>query len=259
MDAERKDDIRGVVPEEAVERYIRTEELRRWRARVREQMRAEAWAKLRAWRRVAIGGVVGIALLVGVLIGAYGLRTRAAAALPGLVPPDGWAERLQPVSGWVGDVAPTLSVTPWPIRVYVSGAVRTPQIVELPPGSLVGDAVDAAGGATAGADLDALNFAAAISDNQHVLVPRLATAGEAGRVPQATVGAVTATDPLDINTASLEALQGLPNIGVVRAEAIVAFREANGPFRRTEDLMRVPGIGSVIYERIAPLIAVDPQ
>ncbi|MGC9521386.1 MAG: helix-hairpin-helix domain-containing protein [Anaerolineae bacterium] len=250
MDADRMGDVGGV-PEEAVARYIRTEELRRWRAQVREQMRAEAWSNLRTWRRITLAGVVLATLLVGMLIGAYGLQMGRPSVPLELVPPDGWAER-------VGHVAPTLSVTPWPIRVYVSGAVRTPQVVELPPGSLVGDAIEAAGGVAADADLDALNLAAPLSDNQHVLVPRLAAAGEVGGAASAGAGDA-AMYPLDINTASSEALQSLPDIGAVRAEAIIAFREAHGPFRHAEELMEVPGIGPVIYERIAPLIVVESQ
>ena len=49
--------------------------------------------------------------------------------------------------------------------------------------------------------------------------------------------------PLDINTASAEALAELPGIGEVLAKRIVDYRGENGPFQKTEDLMEVPGIG----------------
>ena len=51
---------------------------------------------------------------------------------------------------------------------------------------------------------------------------------------------------LDINTASAEELQNLKGIGEKRAEAIIAYRESNGPFKTSEDLLKVPGIGSSI-------------
>ncbi len=55
---------------------------------------------------------------------------------------------------------------------------------------------------------------------------------------------------LSLNGASAEELAQLPGIGPVRAEAIVADRRRRGPFRRIEDLERVPGIGSATVERL---------
>jgi competence protein ComEA len=60
--------------------------------------------------------------------------------------------------------------------------------------------------------------------------------------------------PVNINTANAEALQALPGIGPLLAERIVADREAHGPFRTVEDLLRVPGIGPKRWERIRPLV-----
>ena len=51
---------------------------------------------------------------------------------------------------------------------------------------------------------------------------------------------------LDINTASSDELQTLKGIGEKRAEAIIAYRNSNGPFKSSEDLKKVPGIGSSI-------------
>lgn len=60
--------------------------------------------------------------------------------------------------------------------------------------------------------------------------------------------------PLDLNTADTEALQALPGVGPTLAERIVADRDAHGPFRAPEDLLRVPGIGPKRWERIRPLV-----
>ncbi len=51
---------------------------------------------------------------------------------------------------------------------------------------------------------------------------------------------------LDVNTASAEELQTLKGIGEKRAEAIIAYRTSNGPFKSSEDLLKVPGIGNSI-------------
>ena len=60
----------------------------------------------------------------------------------------------------------------------------------------------------------------------------------------------TAEEPVDINTAGLEELMTLPGIGETRAQAILDDREANGPFRYPEELLRVKGIGEGILGQI---------
>ncbi len=102
------------------------------------------------------------------------------------------------------------------------------------------------------ADQDALNLAAFVADNQHVLVPtrRANTQDATGDTPMPTL--------ININTATEDELQLLPAIGTTRARDIVAYREAQGPFERVEDLLAVPGIGPATYERVAPHITVAP-
>lgn len=60
-------------------------------------------------------------------------------------------------------------------------------------------------------------------------------------------GKPTPTHRLDINRADADALQALPGIGPALARQIVAYRAAHGPFRESEDLLRVPGIGAKRY------------
>ena len=55
---------------------------------------------------------------------------------------------------------------------------------------------------------------------------------------------------VDINTAGLDDLMTLPGIGEVRAQAILDDREANGPYRYPENLIRVKGIGEGILGQI---------
>ena len=64
----------------------------------------------------------------------------------------------------------------------------------------------------------------------------------------ASVGAFAA--PIDINTADAHTLAStLTGIGTAKAEAIVAYREANGPFKRLEELVKVKGVGEKTVEK----------
>lgn len=63
---------------------------------------------------------------------------------------------------------------------------------------------------------------------------------------------------LNLNTASAEELDTLPEVGPKLAKAIVAFREKSGPFRRVEDLLAVPGISKRRLEKIRPFVYVEP-
>jgi competence ComEA-like helix-hairpin-helix protein len=62
--------------------------------------------------------------------------------------------------------------------------------------------------------------------------------------------------PLDINLATAEELAGLPGIGPMTATFIVSYRAENGPFKTTEDLMKVKGIGRKTFESIRELVTV---
>lgn len=61
---------------------------------------------------------------------------------------------------------------------------------------------------------------------------------------------------IDINSASVQELTRLPGIGKKKAEAIVAWRQANGPFGSVQDLSRVKGIGARTVESLAPMATV---
>lgn len=166
---------------------------------------------------VAVLGVAGIA---GALLGAPSAES----------PPVAIAQH-EP-----GGVAQSAE-SPW-ITVHVSGAVRSPGLVTLPPGGRVAQAVAAAGGALTVADLSALNLAATVDDGDQVMVP---VKGEA-----ASVRANTASGDdglVDVNHASVVDLEALPGVGPVLAERIFEYREEHGPFIAVEDLLDVPGIG----------------
>jgi competence protein ComEA len=62
---------------------------------------------------------------------------------------------------------------------------------------------------------------------------------------------------VNINTANLAELEALPEIGPVKAQAIIDYRNANGPFKSPEDVMKVSGIKEGTYGKIKGLISVS--
>lgn len=80
------------------------------------------------------------------------------------------------------------------------------------------------------------------------------TAIRSAQVPEASDPDI---GPVNINTAGADQLQTLPGIGQIRAEQIIAEREANGPFRFPEDILRVSGIGECTLEKIIDFITVN--
>ncbi len=164
--------------------------------------------------------------------------------------------RPTPVQITVNPPLPTRTLEPTPTRlpilVYVTGEVAQPETtVTLPYGSRVQDAIDAAGGATENADLTRVNVAAILYDGDQVHVP-----------PMSTDETVLAT-PLGggivfINRATAEEIDTLPGIGETTAQAIVAYREANGPFTSMENLDQVEGIGPSTLAELEGLISFEP-
>lgn len=119
------------------------------------------------------------------------------------------------------------------IDVHVAGWVVSPGVVAVDEGSIVADAVAAAGGLRAGALADRINLAAPLRAGDQVVVPGPAGSDD----PVVDDGVVS------LNRADVAAMQELPGVGPVLAERIVAYRDQNGPFQQVEDLLLVPGIG----------------
>ncbi len=157
--------------------------------------------------------------------------------------------------------------TPTPLRVYISGEVQHPDVYVLPPGSIIKDAITAAGGTTPAADIDVVNLAQELADQQHIHIPAKSDNAptppvvEGGvRAAGATI-AVPATTPtplkININTATLQEFELLPGIGPSIAQRIVDYRAENGNFNAIEDIMKVRGIGQATFEKLQPNITVQ--
>lgn len=137
------------------------------------------------------------------------------------------------------------------IWVYVCGEVRDPGVYELPEGSRITDAVEAAGGMTGDAAETYLNLAETLSDGQKIEVPsvEMAEALEEAAA-QDTSGLV------NLNRATEAELMTLSGIGESKAKEIIRYRESRGGFQKPEDLMNIPGIKEGVFHKIRDQITV---
>lgn len=152
--------------------------------------------------------------------------------------------------------------------VYVTGSVKKPGVYELSADSRVYNALEAAGGFSADADPDGINLAASVSDGMHIKFPskndKKENPANDNQNPQSARpasfprgGHVSAVQ-INLNSCTASELENLPGIGPKTAEQILSYREKNGVFARTEDLLLIKGIGPKKYEAIRELVAVAP-
>lgn len=152
---------------------------------------------------------------------------------------------------------------PTTIKVYVSGEARHPGVYELPADARLDDALQAAGGPTSDAALEMINLAKRVSDEDHIHIPGQSDTGARqiqaeASLPPASPGEAgpVRSGKLNINTATVDELTSLPNIGPSRASAIVDYREREGPFASVDELTNVGGIGEKITDSIRDLVVV---
>jgi competence protein ComEA len=67
---------------------------------------------------------------------------------------------------------------------------------------------------------------------------------------------ITSDIRVNINTADETTLMSLPGIGKAKAKSIVEYRNKNGSFKTTEDLMKIPGIKEGLFAKIEDLVTV---
>lgn len=141
--------------------------------------------------------------------------------------------------------------------------------MELSGGSRVAEAVAAAGGPTAKADLASVNLARPLVDGEQLVVLRRGRAGGQVTGPAArdgpggtaatagtAGGGASAGAPLDLNIASITELDGLPGVGPVLAQRIVDWRTEHGRFTSVDELTEVSGIGEKTLADLRPEVRV---
>jgi competence protein ComEA len=192
---------------------------------------------------------------------------------------------------------PVITDSPKPeateVVVDVSGAVKKRGIQRLPVGSRVDDAIKAAGGTTADADLDEINLAAKLVDGDPVFIPtKIKTKTTKGDVPPPSLtgkiadhyrggevkstysirpltvmpaplggksgsehpSKAKATGPVSLNTGSEAQLETLPGVGPATAQKIIDYRQEHGGFSSVEEIQSVKGIGPKKFEKMKPFL-----
>ena len=162
------------------------------------------------------------------------------------------------------------------IYVDVCGAVANPGVFQLAAGSRVFQAIEAAGGYLPEAALTCVNRAGVLTDGQQLYILTQEEMERQGLDPAEMSGAsdgqmngsagtgqntemtaqVQQDNRININTADEAQLTTLTGIGSTRAQAIIAYREENGPFASIEDIMNVQGIKEGTFAKIKDEIVV---
>ncbi|MFM2384183.1 MAG: hypothetical protein RL166_57 [Actinomycetota bacterium] len=125
--------------------------------------------------------------------------------------------------------------------IHISGAVVHPGVYPISIGTRLFEVIAMAGGFTAKADRDSVNLARTVTDGEQVVV--------------SGIGSDSINDGLiHLNKATAADLDKLPGIGPTLSERIIDWRNANGGFKKLEDLRRVGGIGDKLFAGIKKLV-----
>ena len=188
-------------------------------------------------------------------------------------------ESVVPIASGVGTQVSSPSVpTPLTVKVHVAGAVVRPGVYELSSAARVVDAVKAAGGASARADLERINLAQTLVDTEQVFIPSRASSSPkvttsprlkpsrttaavpsiapSGATPNISSPAGTTSTRININTATSDQLDALPGVGPATAKAILSYRTRKGPCAKVEALLNVPGIGPATVAALRDFVTV---
>jgi len=170
-------------------------------------------------------------------------------------------------------IEPKEAVTPSPIdvraeaepeeiSVYICGSVKSPGVIKVKEGTRLDEAVRMVGGAAGEADLNAVNLAYKLADEDMIYIPKK---GENTKSTTKTIQGVntiknvTESKPgkVNINTANESELDTLSGVGPATAKAIIQYREKEGPFKTIEDIKKVSGIGDSKFSKIKDDITVE--
>lgn len=155
------------------------------------------------------------------------------------------------------------------ITVYIVGCVRNPSVVTVPFGSIIQDAVEAAGGLTDDADPTKINMAYPLAENMMIRIPSVNDTFDSSSenydwiitVPPKNTSVpelekINNNIKININTADIKMLCSIPGIGENTAQKIIDYREQNGLFEHVEDIMKISGIKQNRFNDIKDMITV---
>ena len=142
------------------------------------------------------------------------------------------------------------------VPVYVCGAVKSPGVYYVSITALKQEALDMAGGFTEDAAVDYINLAETVVSGEKIYFPYTYELQEGYNMQSEQIDSGSSRC-VNINTATKEQLMTLPGIGESKAEAIIKYREKNGPFQNVQDITKIPGIKEGVYNNIKDHIVVS--
>lgn len=143
------------------------------------------------------------------------------------------------------------------IVVEIKGEVANPDVYEISEGSIIRDLITKAGGLTNEANIDKINRADKLRDNQLIVIPNKNELSNANTNINVSKEGNTAEDGIiNINTASLEELQKINGVGEVKAKSIINYREKNGGFKSIDEMKNIEGIGDKTFEKMKDKITI---
>lgn len=126
--------------------------------------------------------------------------------------------------------------------VDVKGAIKKPGVYLVSHDDRVIDVIDQAGGFAKKANENAINLAEKVIDEMVIYVPKIGE--DETEVLLSDPGSINNNDgKIRMNHASLDEMTTLSGIGPKKAQAIIDYRDENGPFQQIEDILNIPGIG----------------
>lgn len=150
------------------------------------------------------------------------------------------------------------------IVIHIVGCVEKEGIVRLPEGSRIVDAIEKAGGEKMYADLSKINLAYVLEDGQKIRIPSIYDEEEQEYIEEGDGTVENQSNKqeereelmINLNKATTDDLEKLPGIGTSTAEKILEYIKVNGPFENIEELKEVNGIGDAKYNRIKDYVCV---
>ena len=233
--------------------------------------RQPAWRAADLWPsglrgRIALGpqqvAVVAVLVALGLAVTTWWVIRGDSEAVPVTAPvpvPASSAAGLMPVPSGGVSQAPATAAATGEVTVDVAGKVRRPGIAVLEPGARVIDAIKAAGGARPGVALTSINLARQLVDGEQILVGLPSSGQVTAPVPGSPPGSTSGSPVgalVNLNSATSEQLETLPQVGPVTAAAILAWRDAHGGFTNVDELLEVDGIGDATLAQVKPFVTV---
>jgi len=167
------------------------------------------------------------------------------------------------------------------VKVEIKGSVNKPGVYELNSNSRVEDLIKKSGGLTEDSDISIINLSRILEDEMVVIIynkdeikemirgntsikyiekecvcPILENDGCFSNYLTNEDEIINDTGKVSLNTATIEELLTLPNIGEAKAKDIIKYREEHGGFNNIEEIMNVKGIGKSTFEKLKDYIII---